>query len=308
MSIVGATPEDEAAIRALLDASGLPTADLTTPLLRSFLVVRDGAKLAAVGALELVGGDALLRSVAVAPSHRGRGLGRQLVAALEAVARSHGYRRLYLLTTSADQYFEWLGFDRMARQAAPPELRATPEFSDLCPSSSVLMVKDVEPKIFNVLFLCTGNSARSILAQALANDLSVGRGRLKAYSAGSHPKGAVNPFALHLLERAHVSTAGLRSKSWDEFTRPGSPLLDFVFTVCDQAAGEACPYWPGQPVTAHWGMPDPAAVEGTDAEKRHAFEETLRVLRRRIELFASLPLSKLDRLALQKSVSDIGKQ
>jgi arsenate reductase (thioredoxin) len=166
----------------------------------------------------------------------------------------------------------------------------------------------LEPKIFNVLFLCTGNSARSILAEAVTNDPSVSRGRFKAFSAGSHPKGAVNSFALDLLQRTHLSTAGLRSKSWDEFARPGSPLLDFVFTVCDQAAGEACPYWPGQPVTAHWGMPDPAAVDGPDEVKRRAFEETLRVLRRRIELFASLPLDRLDRLALQKSVFEIGKQ
>jgi len=160
-------------------------------------------------------------------------------------------------------------------------------------------------KTYNVLFLCTGNSARSILAEAAMNDLSVGRGRFRAHSAGSHPKGAVHPLTLELLQRSHISTAGLRSKSWDEFARPDSPPLDFVLTVCDQAAGETCPYWPGQPVTAHWGMPDPVAVEGTDEQKRKAFADTLLVLRRRIELFASLPLDKLDRLALQKSVSEI---
>jgi arsenate reductase len=163
-------------------------------------------------------------------------------------------------------------------------------------------------KVFNVLFLCTGNSARSILAEAAMNNLSLSRGRFKGYSAGSHPKGAVHPFSLELLERSRISTQGLRSKSWDEFARPGSPPLDFVFTVCDQAAGEACPYWPGQPVTAHWGMPDPAAVEGSDEHRRKAFADTLIVLTRRIELFASLRLDKLDRLALQKSVSDIGKE
>ncbi len=163
-------------------------------------------------------------------------------------------------------------------------------------------------KPFNVLFLCTGNSARSILAEAAMNNLSVSLGKFKAYSAGSQPRGEVNPFAIDLLQRAHLSTEGLRSKSWDEFAQPGAPGLDFVFTVCDQAAGEQCPYWPGQPMTAHWGMPDPAAVEGTDEQKRRAFSDTFLVLRRRIELFASLPFEKLDKLALQKRVSEIGKE
>jgi protein-tyrosine-phosphatase len=163
-------------------------------------------------------------------------------------------------------------------------------------------------KVFNVLFLCTGNSARSILAEAVLNSLSVGRGKFKGYSAGSHPKGVMHPLTLELLQRSRISTEGLRSKSWDEFAKPDSPRLDFVFTVCDQAAGEACPYWPGQPMTAHWGMPDPAAVEGSDELRRRAFAETLMVLRRRIELFAGLPFNKLDRLSLQKSVSEIGKK
>jgi arsenate reductase len=170
------------------------------------------------------------------------------------------------------------------------------------------MVKTMEPRVLNVLFLCTGNSARSILAEAVMNDLSVRRGKFKGYSAGSHPKGAVNPFTLELLQRSHISIEGLRSKSWDEFAKPDSPPLDFVLTVCDQAAGETCPYWPGRPVTAHWGMPDPAAVQGTDQQKRSAFADTLIALRRRIGLFASLPFNKLDGLALHKSVSEIGKK
>lgn len=161
---------------------------------------------------------------------------------------------------------------------------------------------------YNVLFLCTGNSARSILAEAAANHLAIGQGKLRGYSAGSHPKGAVNPFALDLLERSHIATEGLRSKSWDEFAQPGAPRLDFVFTVCDQAAGEQCPYWPGQPMTAHWGMPDPAAVEGSDDQKRRAFAETFQVLRRRIELLANLPFEKLDRLTLDRRAKDIGQQ
>jgi len=157
----------------------------------------------------------------------------------------------------------------------------------------------------NVLFLCTGNSARSILAEAYLN--SAGKGRFRAYSAGSKPGGRVNPFALALLRATRIDVEGLRSKSWDEFARPGAPEMDFVFTVCDNAAAEECPYWPGQPMTAHWGVADPAAVEGSDEEKRRAFHEAFRALSTRINLFVSLPMQKLDRLALQKRLHEIGK-
>lgn len=159
----------------------------------------------------------------------------------------------------------------------------------------------------NVLFLCTGNSARSILAEALLNHLPVNRGRFRAFSAGSHPAGQVNPFALELLEKNHLDTASLRSKSWDEFAQPGAPSLDFVFTVCDNAAGEVCPAWPGQPMTAHWGVPDPAAVTGSDEDKRKAFFQAFNQLHNRISLFANLPLGKLDRLSLKKHLDAIGK-
>jgi len=162
----------------------------------------------------------------------------------------------------------------------------------------------VTDRTYNVLFLCTGNSARSILAEALLNRL--GRGRFVAYSAGSHPNGRVNPYALDLLTRLGFDTAGLRSKAWDEFAAPGAPTLDFVFTVCDNAAGEACPVWPGQPMTAHWGLPDPAAVEGTEIEKANAFRETFRALERRISLLTELPISSLDRLSLAAKVREIG--
>jgi arsenate reductase (thioredoxin) len=158
---------------------------------------------------------------------------------------------------------------------------------------------------YNVLFLCTGNSARSILAEAILNKVS--RGRFVAYSAGSHPNGKVNPNALELLERLDFETAGLRSKAWDEFAAPGAPDLDFVFTVCDNAAGEVCPVWPGQPMTAHWGLPDPAAVQGTELEIANAFRETFRALERRIGLFVALPISSLDRLSLTNKVREIGK-
>ncbi len=162
-------------------------------------------------------------------------------------------------------------------------------------------------KILNVLFLCTGNSARSILAESMLNSMAVGKGRFRAFSAGSHPSGQVNPFAIELLEKNHLPTDDLRSKSWDEFAQPGAPELDFVFTVCDNAAGEVCPVWPGQPMTAHWGVPDPAAVEGGDETKRKAFFVAFNQLQNRISLFANLPIDKLDRLSLQKNLDAIGK-
>lgn len=161
-------------------------------------------------------------------------------------------------------------------------------------------------KVFNVLFLCTGNSARSILAEALLNN--IGRRQFRAYSAGSHPAGQVNPFAIELLEKSRLLTQGLRSKSWDEFAAAGAPPLDFVFTVCDKAAGEVCPVWPGQPMTAHWGIEDPAAVQGSDEDKRKAFLNAFTHLHRRISLFVSLPMDKLDRLSLQHRLDEIGRE
>jgi protein-tyrosine-phosphatase len=157
----------------------------------------------------------------------------------------------------------------------------------------------------NVLFLCTGNSARSIMAEAILNDL--GGGRLAGYSAGSHPSGKVNPFAIELLLTKRLPTEGLRSKSWDEFAQPGAPFMHFVFTVCDQAAAEMCPVWPGKPMTAHWGVPDPAAVQGSDEEKRRAFLAAYAELHRRISIFSSLPLDKLTGLALIQKLDDIGR-
>ncbi len=162
------------------------------------------------------------------------------------------------------------------------------------------------PEHFNVLFLCTGNSARSIMAEAIMNHK--GRGKFSAYSAGSHPSGAVRPEAVKQLENARLPTEGLRSKSWDEFTKPGAPKLDFVFTVCDNAAKEVCPFWPGQPMTAHWGVPDPAAVQGTPDVIAKAFRDAFFMLDRRISLFTSLPLASLDGLAIQKEIDNIGHQ
>ena len=159
---------------------------------------------------------------------------------------------------------------------------------------------------YNVLFLCTGNSARSILAESLLNHW--GRGRFRGFSAGSHPKGEVHPIALELLEQLHLPTEGLRSKAWEEFAAPGATPLDFVFTVCDNAAGEVCPVWPRKPVTAHWGVEDPSLFEGTDEQKMREFGRVANILKRRIEFLTSLPLVKLDRLMLEKKVRDIGKQ
>lgn len=158
---------------------------------------------------------------------------------------------------------------------------------------------------YNVLFLCTGNSARSIMAEAILN--RAGNGRFRAWSAGSHPKGEVHPHAIELLESLGYDTGFARSKSWDEFTEPGAPAMDFVFTVCDDAAREACPLWPGRPATAHWGVPDPAAAAGSEAERRYAFTEAYRMLNNRISLFVSLPFSALGRMALDRRLAEIGR-
>jgi arsenate reductase len=161
-------------------------------------------------------------------------------------------------------------------------------------------------KPYNILILCTGNSARSIMGEALFN--TMGAGRFKAYSAGSHPSGKVNPFAIELVQALGYPVEGLRSKSWDEFAQTGAPQMDFVVTVCDYAAGEMCPLWPGHPVTAHWGFPDPAAVEGSDEVKRAAFALAMRQIRKRVQLFISQPLETLDRMAIEDRMRDLGKQ
>jgi arsenate reductase (thioredoxin) len=160
-------------------------------------------------------------------------------------------------------------------------------------------------RVYNVLFLCTGNSARSILAEVLINHW--GQGNFRGMSAGSFPKGAVHPMALKLLQNLKLPTDGLRSKSWDEFAAPGAPALDFVFTVCDNAAGEVCPVWPGHPMTAHWGVPDPAAVEGSELEQLNAFRETFRILENRIKTFTSLPLASIERIKLKERLDEIGR-
>ena len=161
------------------------------------------------------------------------------------------------------------------------------------------------PEPLNVLFLCTGNSARSVLAECILNRL--GAGKFRAFSAGSHTAGKINPLALNLLRKTNYDVSGLRSKSWDEFAAPGAPKLDFVFTVCDDAAAETCPIWPGQPMSAHWGLPDPVKAQGSEAERTLAFADTMRMLTQRIGIFVSLPLDKLSKLSLQKQLDEIGR-
>lgn len=255
----------------------------------------------------MYGKYALLRSLAVAPDHRGSGIATALVTHAEQHAQSQGVTSVFLLTTTAEEFFRRRGYVATERSHAPDAIRATREFADLCPASSALLVKALanQQNIYTVLFLCTGNSARSIIGEVLMNQW--GRGTFRGFSAGSHPKGQVHPLALELLKQMRLPTEGLRSKSWDEFAAPEGAHLDFVFTVCDNAAGEVCPYWPGQPMTAHWGLPDPAAVEGSETEKWLAFRRTFSQLENRIKVFTSLPLATLDRIKLQEHLDSIGK-
>lgn len=307
MDIRAATAADRAGIRRLLAAAHLDASDLETSAVRLWVVGAHDAPAGVVG-LETHGDVGLLRSLAVADSLRGGGLGRALTAAVERHARDAGIRTLYLLTTTAADFFERLGYRRSDRAVVPAVIRATSQFSSLCPSSAVLMSKAMMRAPYTVLFLCTGNSARSILAESLMNHVPGHAGKFRAYSAGSRPKGQVHPLALELLAASGLPAEGLRSKTWDEFAAADAPQMDFIFTVCDSAANETCPVWPGHPVTAHWGVADPAAVEGPIEIRRRAFHDALHALRTRIDLFAELPLDKLDRMALQQRVGEIGRR
>ncbi|TLZ35087.1 MAG: GNAT family N-acetyltransferase [Gammaproteobacteria bacterium] len=298
-----ASAEDSIEIRSLLESSGLPTSDLASAR-PEFVVVREHGRVVAAGALQRFGSTALLRSVTVAEDRRGSGLGRAIVLELERLAREARIERLILLTETAAGFFARHGYQVIERSVAPADVQGSEEFRSLCPASATCMAKVLD-RPYNVLFLCTGNSARSIIAEALINHW--GRGKFRGFSAGSHPTGAVHPIALELLRRMKVPTDGLRSKSWDEFAAPGALHLDFVFTVCDTAAGEGCPYWPGQPMTAHWGLPDPPAVEGAETDKWLAFRSTFQALDNRIKIFTSLPLTSLDRIKLQERLDAIGK-
>lgn len=288
------------AVVSLLAQAKLPTADLTAAHCEDFFFAGPAAEPTGLVGLEIFGDVALLRSLVVAPGRRGSGEGAALLRHAEDEARARGVRVLYLLTTTAEPFFAKHGYVRAARDTAPPAIRATREFSGICPASSAFMSRQLG---YNVLILCTGNSARSILGEALIDHL--GRGKFRGFSAGSTPKGKVHPVALQLLEQLRLPTAGMRSKSWDEFAAPGAPPLDFVITVCDNAAGEMCPVWPGTPLKAHWGIADPAAVEGSDAGKLAAFRRAYDELERRITTFTNLPIESMDRGDLQKRLQDM---
>ena len=298
-----ATDQDSALIRALLDSNSLPTSDLEAarPL---FVVAYMDEQVIGTGALQSFGPVALLRSIVVEPRLRGAGVGQSIVRELEHIARTNEIKQLILLTQTAKSFFEAQGYVAIDRANAPPAVQESEEFRSLCPASAVCMSKALQP--YNVLFLCTGNSARSILAESLVNHW--GKNRFRGFSAGSFPKGTVHPLALETLKQRGFPTEGFRSKSWDEFAAPGAPSLDFIFTVCDNAAGEVCPTWPGKPITAHWGIPDPAAVEGTDSEKAAAFQSALQALENRIKAFISLPIASLDKMGLKSQLDLIGRQ
>ena len=296
---ISARPSLQAAVQLLREAK-LPTEDLTAAHCDHFFYAGSASAPTGLVGLEILGDVALLRSLVVTPAQRGSGAGVMLLRHAEEQARAHGVRTLYLLTTTAESFFAKQGYARVSRDVAPPAIRATREFSGICPASSAFMSRQL---VHNVLILCTGNSARSILGEALINRW--GDGRFVGFSAGSTPKGQVHPVALQLLEQLKLPTAGMRSKSWDEFAAAGAPPLDFVITVCDNAAGEMCPIWPGGPMKAHWGIPDPAAVEGSNEQKLVAFREAYDSLERRIKAFMALPFDSLDRAQLQQRLRDL---
>jgi protein-tyrosine-phosphatase/N-acetylglutamate synthase-like GNAT family acetyltransferase len=290
---------DDGNTLALLEASGLPVSDLvdSQPVL---LGTVDAAGLVGVVGVEVHGHSGLLRSLAVRADARGTGLGGALVDAAEQSARSHGIRRLYLLTDTAEKFFARRGFRRVERAVAPPEISGTSEFASICPSTSAFMMKDLDARRSRVLILCTGNSARSQIAEALLT--ARGGTRFEVASAGSKPAARVNPWAVRVLAEAGIPWEGRSPKGLDGLDRE---RWDFVITVCDRAK-EACPIFPGTPVLAHWGMPDPAEVEGGDEEKLRAFRDTLVALSRRVDLLLALPVEKLDRLSLEARVRQIG--
>lgn len=311
--IDAARASDLARIVELLTGVGLPTSDLAASAAPQFLVARRASHVLGAVAVERYGETGLLRSLVVESTARGIGVATALVGAAERRAAGVGIRHLVLLTQTAASFFEPLGYLRAPRSDAPAAVQASSEFRQVCPESAACLVKrlaapaagEAGAAVGHVLFLCTANSARSILGEAILNGL--GAPRFKAFSAGSSPSGSVNPLALELLQKNGLSTEGLRSKSWDEFAAAGAPRMDFVFTVCDAAAGEACPLWPGQPITAHWGVPDPAAVVGPHEERRRAFVHAYSTLRHRIQLFLSLPHASLDGRTLSEQVGAIGR-
>lgn len=302
MDVIELSPDRFPAIRALLEGSDLPVKDLSPGSLPRFFGIEVDGGLAGIVGLERHERAGLLRSLVVAPAHRGTGMGQALVAHLEHTARSEGVEELWLLTTTAEPFFRRVGYQAGGRATAPEGIRNSTEFRDICPSTAICMHRTLATAITlrRVLILCTGNSARSQIAEALlarkASD------RFEVVSAGSRPAPKVNPWAVRVLEEHGIPWAGRTPKGLDGLDRQ---RWDFVITVCDRAK-EACPIFPGTPVLAHWGMPDPAEVEGSDEEKLKAFRDTYLVLNRRIDLLLALSLEKLDRLVLEREVRAIG--
>lgn len=301
VSVRPARKEDLVSVRRLLGDAGLPEAGVEE-WLPQFVVAEQEGRVVGVGGLELYGPSALLRSVAVRADRRGGGLGRELVDRLLAGARRRGIREVYLLTTTAENWFPRLGFAAVTRDEVPEAVRRSVEFTTACPASATVMRKSLageNPQGLRVLFLCTGNSARSQMAEALLNRKA--GGRYVAESAGSEPAARVNPYAVEVLRDAGIEWRGHPPRGLD-----GLELepWDLVITVCDHAR-ESCPLFPGGPVVAHWGMPDPAAVEGDAASRRAAFVDAFWLISRRVDLLLALPVEKLERMALQSRVQAI---
>lgn len=299
-----AVPADLPAVERLLAEAKLPLAGVAESVL-TFVVAAHRDAIVGVAGLEVRSDNALLRSVAVAPEWRNRGLGRALVSRAIAEAERRRLQALYLLTTTAAHYFPTFGFEVTTRDAVPADVWETQEFQSACPESSIVMVRRTpctgEPtRELRLLFLCTGNSARSQMAEALLNHK--GKGRFHAESAGSQPATRVNPYAIETLRRTGVTWAGHAPRGMDG---PEQESWDFVITVCDRAK-EACPLFAGQPIIAHWGMDDPAEVGGSSEEKQRAFDQAFFTLARRIDLLLALPIEKLQRLALESRVRAIG--
>ena len=304
--IRAAVAGDLASIESLLAAAQLPLVGVAEHVAEFIVAERAGSIVGAIG-LERYGDAALLRSAVTAPDVRGSGIGRALVAALEAHAAARGVRELILLTETAQDWFPKFGYERIARATAPAAVQASAEFTGACPASAIAMRKRLAPspdepttpRAYRVLILCTGNSARSQIAEAVLNHK--GGGRFHAESAGSRPAARVNPFAIDVLARAGIPWNGHAPRGLDGLDRD---TWDFVITVCDHAR-ESCPILPGHPVSAHWGMPDPAEVEGSDEDKRRAFADALDVINRRLDLFLALPIDGADRMALAARMQTI---
>ena len=307
IAIRAATTADVGAIKAMLTAATLPVVGVADHFADFMVAERSGRLVGAIG-LEVYGDAALLRSAVTAPDVRGSGVGRALVDAIELRAAALGVRELILLTETAQDWFPRFGYERIARGAAPVAVTASTEFQGACPASAIAMRKRLplpvnalaSPRAYRVLILCTGNSARSQIAEALLNHK--GAGRFHAESAGSRPAARVNPFAIDALARAGVPWHGHAPRGLDGLDREP---WDFVITVCDNAK-ESCPILPGHPISAHWGMPDPAEVTGTDHDKRRAFDETVRVINRRLDLLLALPIDHVDRMLLGERMAAIG--